>query len=128
MREFHRVLVPGGHVVLSVSHPPTIWAKIERDDSDEIDLEDPSYFEIEPWHVEWSSGDEGARTVRKYRRPLTAQVNAAFKAGFVMNGLQEAKPTEEFRAENPDAYERWSNRPSTFICYRFQKLPEVDDA
>lgn len=121
--EFHRVLAPGGAVVLSVHNPCTVWMKLEVDESGRFGLDAPSYFETERWTEEWGSEDDsGPRRVQKFRKPLTAQVNAALDAGFVLDGFNEPRPTEEFEREQPARAERWSRRPSTFVCYRFRKL------
>lgn len=124
LEEFFRVLVPGGSVVLAVSNPPAIYAKIEFDPESEerFELASPSYFDVEPWSEPWGGSDGDTGSVLKYRRPLSAQVDAAFETGFVMDGLEEPTPTEEYERGDPhQSSERLMERPPTFVCYRFRK-------
>jgi SAM-dependent methyltransferase len=122
--EFSRVLKPGGSLVLAVHNPPAVYGKIESDAEaeEQFELASPSYFEIEPWSELWSTSDGEKQSVQKYRRPLTAQVNAAFQAGFTMDGLVEPTPTEAYKQGDPhQSYESVIQRPPIFICYRFRK-------
>ena len=111
--EFERVLTPAGTAVISVGYPPAVWVKIDRDE--EIDPDAPSYFETEPWFVSWPGGP-----VRKYRRPQTDQLGAAFEAGFVLDGLREAEPPEALADRDPERYRRWVRRPAMFVAYRLR--------
>ncbi|MFB6146369.1 MAG: class I SAM-dependent methyltransferase [Halobacteriaceae archaeon] len=123
---FERVLAPGGCAVVSVSHPPSVYAKIAFDEEsgDTFDLDDPAYFETESWRPQWGPADDA--TVQKYRRPLEDQTGAAFEAGFVLDGLVEPTPTEAYEgAETHGDAERLRRRPPTFVCYRFRK-PDGD--
>lgn len=124
-QEFERILSPGGCVVCSVSHPPTVYAKIEFGEDGEFGLDAPSYYETQRWSEGWGDpSGEGEEHVQKFRRPLEEQVTVAFDAGLCMDGLVEPAPTEAFERERPDAAKRWIRRPSTFICYRFRKPGE----
>ena len=121
LAEFHRVLEPGGHALLSVNNPPAIWAKMQQDTDDQFGLDRPSYFETERWEQDWSPMGDAEGTVGFYRRPTTAQLQPAFDAGFVLDGFEEPQPGEAFRESNPERYARWSQRPPTFVCYRLRK-------
>lgn len=102
--EFARVLVPGGFVVASVSHP-----------FDEFHLpERANYFDVEERTKEWSVD------VPYYRRPLARMVNPILDAGFRLDELAEPQPTEGFRERRPERYERESKRP-VFLSLRAVK-------
>lgn len=74
LREFYRVLVPGGRAVISTHHPQLV-------DVDE-------YFETQLVEDVWRVGG-GERRVRFYHRPLQAMLDPALQAGFALRGLTE---------------------------------------
>lgn len=104
--ELARVLRPGGIVVLSTQHP--------FDDATRLDPDD--YFETEEVAETWRGFGEPVE-VRFYRRPLGAVIGPILSAGFALERLLEAKPTERFREKAPETYERVSRKP-TFLCVR----------
>jgi SAM-dependent methyltransferase len=94
--EFRRVLRPGGILVFSTHHPFTDWQEFQRED----------YFATELLTDEWSAG-----TVKFYRRPLSAMIEALSSAGFVVERLVEPQPTEEYRRQNPEWYDKLMRTP-----------------
>jgi ubiquinone/menaquinone biosynthesis C-methylase UbiE len=99
--EFARVLRPGGFVVFSVGHP-----------ADEFPLaDDESYFETRRKVKEW------AVDVPYYARPLSAMVTPVIDAGFRLEELAEPEPTEGFREQWPERYEKESRYP-VFVAFR----------
>lgn len=101
LAEFRRVLKPEGWLLLSTHHP---WTEAHRFDT-------PNYLETEAIEDSW----KWAGKVRFFRRPLTGIVGAITDAGFVVERLVEPGPTAEFRAANPDSYERLLKRPEFLL-------------
>lgn len=82
LAEFHRVLQPDGRLVFSTHHPFVDYTIHSR----------PDYFAVEEITEEWST--TGSRfTVRFWRRPLSAIVNALIEADFEIRELVEPRPS-----------------------------------
>lgn len=104
--EFHRVLVPGGHLVVSVTHPF----------SDYTYFRSTAYFETEQVTSVWNGFGERI-LMPSYRRSLQETLNPFADAGFAIARTLEPKPTEEFRTVDPRHYEELSREP-VFLCIR----------
>jgi len=91
IKEFHRVLKPNGHLVISIEHA---------------------------FHVEatWS-GFGKPIDVNSYRRPLSASLSPLTENGFVIDKLIEPRPTEDFKRVDPLRYNKLMDFPS-FLCIR----------
>lgn len=108
-REFHRVLKTGGHLVLSVGHPFA-----------EFLLHKPqSYFTTESVGYTWRGFGFSVR-MPYYRRPLGALMHPIAEAGFVLERIVEPLPTEEFKLNDPEHYEKLCREPG-FLCVRAMK-------
>lgn len=103
LAEFRRVLAPGGWLQFSTHYPLPEATRLGT----------RRYQEVEPVEDDW--GRVG--TVRFYRRPLSAIVNALVDAGFRVERLVEPIPTEQFRAAKPESYERLLRQPE-FLLFR----------
>lgn len=108
LREFHRVLAPGGSVVLSTHHPGEDWRWFNR----------PDYFAVEPIVDRW--GPTKDATVRFYRRPLSAVFAAVRDAGFWVDELDEPRPLPECEERHPEAWQLLTTRPR-FLYLRLLK-------
>lgn len=109
LAEFNRLLRGGGLLVFSIEHPLSEFSLGKAGD----------YFDIEYVEYMWR-GFGFPVVVPSFRRPLMAVFNALSEAGFCLDRVLEPLPTEEFREQNPEDYDRLMTRPS-FLCIRASK-------
>ena len=109
-REFYRVLRPGGHFILSVTHPFFDYTYFKS----------TNYFETELVGSEWRGFNTVKVHMPSFRRSLEATLNPIIEAGFRLDKLLEPKPTEEFKEADPKNYRELLERPS-FLCIRARK-------
>ncbi|MFC9660053.1 class I SAM-dependent methyltransferase [Nocardia sp. NPDC127606] len=102
LRELHRVLRPGGHLIVSTSHPTADWITA-----------DGSYFDTEWVEQKWSCGI----THRFWRQPLQAWCAEFTAADFTIAAITEHQPTAQMARTHPVEYETLTRRPG-FIAYR----------
>jgi SAM-dependent methyltransferase len=108
--EFHRILRPGGLFIFSTGHP-FMEARL---------FDDAQYFRTEPRSWPWRGFGGEPVVMPFYRRPLSATTEALWRAGFVIERLVEPLPTDDFRAADPEDYEKLMNFPS-FMCLRTRR-------
>jgi ubiquinone/menaquinone biosynthesis C-methylase UbiE len=106
LREFHRVLRPGGHAVISCQHPTCDWL-----------YHGGSYFAVEPKTEYWSSLDV---SFTSWRMPLTVVCDEFADAGFVIERLLEPQPTAASQQIDPHEYEKLTIKPG-FIVFRLRR-------
>ncbi|UCD45484.1 MAG: methyltransferase domain-containing protein [Candidatus Bathyarchaeota archaeon] len=105
--EFRRVLGDGGALVFSVGHPAIDYVlKTGIDD----------YFAVEKVEMTWTGFGEPI-VMSSFRRPIQYMTESLHEAGFLIERLIEARPTQQYREADPEGYETVSKRPS-FICIR----------
>jgi SAM-dependent methyltransferase len=102
LRELHRVLRPGGHLVISTHHPMADWLRLGG-----------SYFDIEVVDEMW----RGDWDVRYWRQPLSVTSGEFADAGFLIERVVEPRPSTDLSARFPDDYAKLCERPA-FIMFR----------
>jgi SAM-dependent methyltransferase len=105
LREFRRVLVPGGRVVLSTHHPLGDMRVSGIDD----------YLGTYTFTEDWQF-DGRTMTMRFWHRPLRAMLAAFTSSGFTVDEIVEPDPRPEMAETAPDAYERLS-RNAHFLFF-----------
>ena len=115
LREFRRVLKPGGRLVFSVEHPASTFVR-------HVYRGEGNYFETEAVGMEWT-GFPGRVWMPSYRRPLGAMVGVILGSGFDLAGLVEPRPDERFRRADPENHEKLSRMPG-FLCLEVRK-PDI---
>jgi SAM-dependent methyltransferase len=108
MGEFRRVLRPDGWLLFSTHHPGTEAARLQVE----------RYFTVEQVADEW----DGIGLVRFFRRPLQYITDALADAGFLIERVVEPVPTEGFRLQSPEKYERLLRAPE-FILFLARPRP-----
>jgi SAM-dependent methyltransferase len=107
LQEFRRVLKEGGVLVFSVGHPIMDYVKKTGGED---------YFKVEPIEMTWT-GFGTPLVMPSYRRPIMDMTESLHEAGFIMERIVEARPTEDYRRADPEGYEKVSRRPS-FLCFK----------
>jgi len=100
LREFRRVLVPGGKLVISTHHPFC----------DHLLAGGHDYFGTFQLDDRWEKGGEVMK-MRYWRRPLHAMTDALTAAGFIIDVVSEPRPLPEARERFPADYKLLSTQP-----------------
>ncbi|WNG45788.1 methyltransferase domain-containing protein [Archangium minus] len=101
LKEFHRVLVPGGRLVFSTHHPLADCRWVSGGD----------YLQTERIEQHWEGFTETPVRVSFYRRPLGAIFAALAESGFVVEQLVEPRPLQEMREQEPEIHARLMKEP-----------------
>lgn len=116
LQEFHRVLVPGGRVVLSTHHPLMVMRVSGNDD----------YLGTYPFTEDWPMDGRTMR-MRFWHRPLRAMLAAFTTSGFAVDEIAEPDPRPEMAEVAPDVYQRLS-RVAQFLFFSLSAKAGVSDA
>jgi SAM-dependent methyltransferase len=101
LKEFHRLLVPGGWLLFSTHHPA----------ADAANTGTQNYFATEHIVEQW----DWVGTVEFYRRPLTEIVDSLTESGFVIENLVEPAPSEELKRQDLKAWNKIMHQPQFLI-------------
>jgi len=111
-KEFKRVLKGDGVLVFSVGHPAINFILKEG-------MED--YFGVHRMEMLWTGFGVDV-LMPSIHRPIEAMVEPLHEAGFLVERMIEAKPTEDYRRVDPEGYVKVSKRP-TFLSIRAVPKP-----
>jgi SAM-dependent methyltransferase len=106
LAELHRVLRPGGRLIVVVNHP--IILKVGYPDAD--------YFSISKWSEEYTFNGRPA-VLTYWHRPLHAMTDAFTEAGFRIAVVSEPPPAPEARELFPDVLAR--SPSGSFLSFLF---------
>ncbi|NJB86823.1 SAM-dependent methyltransferase [Lewinella marina] len=101
IREFHRVLRPGGCLVLSLEHPFFDYGYYNSG----------AYFDTEEVTATWT-GFGTPVEMPGYRRPLQACITPLTENGFYLDRLLEPRPVPEFEQHDPKHFRELNAFPA----------------
>jgi len=128
-REIFRVLRSGGEFCFSIIHPCFNtkgygWTIDADEDPGKLTVSD--YFSDQPSVERWkfsknpASKDIEPFAVPFFPRTLSDYVNTLIKTGFVLNGTEEPRPSEEACKQHP-WLRRWRDHATLFLYIRTAK-------
>jgi SAM-dependent methyltransferase len=110
LREFRRVLRPGGALVLSRRHPTGDWL-----------IHGGSYWDVRIAEEHWGGALD--MDVRFWLEPLDVTCAAIADAGFLIERLVEPRPDAAAESLTPGSHERLTREPRGFIAFRLRPAP-----
>ncbi|MFD4673652.1 class I SAM-dependent methyltransferase [Lentzea sp. NPDC058450] len=105
LAELHRVVKPGGRLLISVDHPFAMHMIHRRDGLK------TNYFETYNYLETWDHTGEPVE-MSFWNRPLHAMTNAFTAAGFTLTEIAEPLPLPEAAAKFPEEYAALTRSPS----------------
>ena len=105
--EVHRVLRPGGALVMSVHHPITGWLRSDRTNYHQVELIE------EDWDV-----DGVLTTAQMWRRPVSGIFAPLLDQGFVIDAVHEPEPGFDEHQVPDEQMRRALNASPVFLYVR----------
>jgi SAM-dependent methyltransferase len=127
MAECFRVLRPGGMLSFSITHPCFItqgakW--LRNEDGVKIKWMIGDYFSRDHWIDRWrftdALPDAPEFSVPRFNRTLSEYLNMVIAPGFVLKGIEEPRPSEEFCRAHP-SQRGWRDHAALFLYVRAEK-------
>lgn len=114
--EYSRILRDDGYFIFSTEHPSSKWTNREHE---RITRQPENYFNLEIVDFLWTGFGKPV-LVSSYRRPLSTFFECLHTAGFYLDELIEPQPTEDFKRQNPEDWDKVRRNP-IFMCIRARK-------
>jgi ubiquinone/menaquinone biosynthesis C-methylase UbiE len=108
LAEIHRVLKPGGRLIVSEEHPSAIFL------TDRLSGGDREYFGVHERTEQWTLGDQTTE-LTFWDRPLHAMTDSFAAAGFRISVIAEPAPAAEAFDRFPDI----RNASGRFLAFLF---------
>lgn len=109
--EFNRIVKTNGWLVFSTEHPFFSFGDFGLD----------NYFETQQVSCKWYGFNKKAIDMHSYFHSLGCISDGLTENGFVIERILEAKPTLEFKKQNPEGYAKRMKFP-TFIHFKARKI------
>jgi ubiquinone/menaquinone biosynthesis C-methylase UbiE len=131
LREFHRVLPPGGDLFFSITHPCFMtrgynWLRDNEGNKARLLVSD--YFDDEPWLERWQfeRAPEGTApfAIPVFPRTISDYVNSLVAAGFILREIREPRPSEAACDEHP-WLRPWRDHAALFLHFHAVKPAEA---